>query len=129
MSGKITFIYQNDNGDDVIVGLPAKHEVCWKCEGHGTHLTPSIGEHAYSAEEFCESFDEEEREEYFSRGGRYDVVCGECGGKNVVLGLDEEHIERYGTREEKEGMKVYCEQEREDVEYERECEAERRMGA
>jgi hypothetical protein len=48
--------------------------------------------HAYSAEEFFDEFDEEEREEYFRPGGRYDVQCETCGGKNVILVVDEDDV-------------------------------------
>ena len=70
--------------------LPAKHVVCSRCEGYGTHLHPAIGQHAYSQEEFAESFpDDEDREAYFARGGKYDVACEECKGARVVVEIDE----------------------------------------
>lgn len=82
----------DDDGEETEHSLPAKMEVCSRCEGHGTHLNPSIGEHAYSAEEFAESFDDEEQEEYFRHGGMYDVVCSECKGKNVVPIVNEDAL-------------------------------------
>lgn len=83
MNIEITYI--DDDEDEVSVELPARHEVCHKCEGHGTILNPSIGEHAYSQEEFEEAFqDEEDRAAYFQRGGRYDVSCPTCHGNKVV---------------------------------------------
>ncbi len=79
----------DDDGERVVT-LPVKMEVCSRCEGHGYHLTPSIGEHAYSQEEFYEAFDDEEdRAEYFRRGGIYDVRCYDCKGANVVPVVDE----------------------------------------
>ena len=96
--------------------LPGKFEVCPRCEGHGTHLTPSIGEHAYSAEEFNESFsDEEDRAEYFKRGGIYDVQCYECKGEKVVLVVDEDACR---TDEEKALLEMYyhqCEEQARDA--------------
>lgn len=74
--------------------LPARFEVCDRCEGYGTHLQEDIGSHAYSAEEFAESFDDEERGEYFKRGGRYDVQCSTCRGARVVLVVDEDAAAR-----------------------------------
>jgi len=72
------------------ITLPVKMEVCDRCQGHGFHLTPSIGEHAYSMRAFREAFPEDEdREEYFKRGGRYDVQCLTCKGRNVVPVVDE----------------------------------------
>ena len=77
--------YFDAAGDEIETAFPSKFEVCPRCEGHGTHLNPSIGQHAYSREEFEEAFsDEEDREQYFKRGGIYDVTCEECGGKRVV---------------------------------------------
>ena len=82
-------------GDDTegsperVVELPAKKAVCPKCEGHGSILNPSIAQHAYSAEEFYESFpNEEDRAEYFRRGGMYDVTCPTCKGANVIDVVD-----------------------------------------
>lgn len=69
--------------------LPAHFEVCGRCQGHGTHLTPSIGLHAYSEEEFAEEFaDEEDRAAYFQRGGKYDMECERCEGRRVVPEVD-----------------------------------------
>ena len=92
---EITITIFNDEDDsEVEYSLPAKNEVCDRCEGTGYHLTPSIGEHAYSSEEFYEAFDDEEdREQYFKRGGIYDVVCYTCKGKNVVLVVDESRLD------------------------------------
>lgn len=77
------------------VELPCSFSVCPRCDGHGSILTPSIGEHAYSSEEFNETFhDDEDREAYFTRGGKYDVTCPVCSGKNVVPTPDREAIKR-----------------------------------
>lgn len=88
----ITITLENEDGEEVQHELPAKNEVCYRCEGFGTHLNPNIGEHAYTREEFEESFDEEGREEYFKRGGIYDVSCEECHGNKVVLVVDEDRL-------------------------------------
>ncbi len=89
-----TFTLYTEDGDEEEVSFPVKLEVCSRCEGHGTHLTPSIGEHAYTSEEFFEEFDEEGREEYFKRGGMYDVRCTRCNGKNVEPVIDEDAVKR-----------------------------------
>jgi|ERR1019366_5412091 hypothetical protein len=100
--------YFNDDGDEIDVVFPATNEVCHRCEGFGTHLTPSIGQHAFSSEEFYESFSEpEDREEYFRRGGIYDVVCEKCHGQNVVLVIDDDTILKQGTEEQKRQLKEY----------------------
>lgn len=81
----------NDDDEMIVETLPAKFEVCHECEGHGYVLNPSMRGHCYSAEEFHDAFeDEDDRAEYFKRGGRYDVVCPCCNGKNVVKVIDEE---------------------------------------
>lgn len=110
MEQEITYI--DSDGEEVCVSLPHKNEVCPKCEGHGTHLTESIGSHAYSQEEFEEAFPcgSEEREHYFRRGGMYDVICTVCGGKNVVLVVDEAACT---TPEQKAHLKAYKKAERE----------------
>lgn len=88
-SNHLTILPTDEDGDETEHDLPSKFEVCHRCEGHGTHLNPAIGEHAYTREEFEESFDEEGREEYFRRGGIYDVTCHECKGRRVVPVVDE----------------------------------------
>lgn len=122
----IEFKHYNDEGDEVVYSLPSKMEVCGRCEGHGTHLNPSIGEHAYTTEEFNEAFfEEEDKAEYFRHGGRYDVTCEECKGKNVVPVVDEDQCIRIGL---KKILALYIKQLDDDAAYERECAEERRMG-
>ena len=123
----IQFTYETDDGDEIEAELPARFEVCGSCEGHGTHLNPSIGQHAYTAEEFYESFDEEQAAEYFKRGGRYDVTCEECQGKRVVAVVNLTEAE-CRSAEQREALAAYKRKQRDDWEYERECAAERRMG-
>ena len=123
----IEFTIENDDGEEVEYSLPSKNEVCSRCEGYGTHLNPSIGEHAYTREEFEESFDYEEQEEYFKRGGRYDVTCEECRGKRVIEVPDENVINC--NSKYKEAWELYQQKQADDYEYERLCAAERRMGA
>lgn len=86
----VKFTYEDEQGEEQEVELPAKNVVCHRCEGYGTHLNPSIGQHAYTSEEFNESFDEEEAEQYFTRGGIYDVSCEECHGNKVIAEVDEQ---------------------------------------
>jgi hypothetical protein len=91
---KITFENENDEGEEITYELPARMEVCNRCHGHGTHLNPNIGQHAYTPEEFAEAFDDDEsREAYFTRGGMYDVTCESCGGQNVIAVVDRDHAD------------------------------------
>ncbi len=117
--------YENEDGEEVATEIPSKFEVCSRCEGHGTHLHEAIGSHAYSAEEFFESFDEEERGEYFRRGGMYDVQCELCHGKRVTEEPDEKACT---TPWQKAALQALKEQWQAEVEYERERDAERRYG-
>lgn len=104
--------------------LPAKHEVCSRCEGYGTHLHPAIGGHAYTPEEFNEAFSEpEEREAYFARGGMYDVPCEECCGARVVVVVDESACQG----ENRALLEQYRKQERERAQSEAEDRATMRM--
>lgn len=133
MELKVEVSYYNEDTDETTeeeVNFPARHVVCARCDGHGTHLTPSIGKYAYSAEEFYESFPEEEdREEYFKRGGIYDVTCEQCKGKRVVKVIDDDRIKMSGDEELKKHYARYLENRRDEAEYEAECRAERRMEA
>ena len=122
----IEFTYENDDGDEDVHELPSKFEVCSRCEGHGTHLHPDIGSHGYSSQEFAEEFDDEEREQYFMHGGRYDVTCESCGGNRVVSVVDEETCEKDPKLAEL--LKRWQENVRAEADYARECEFERRLG-
>ena len=122
-----TFTCFSEDGDEYEIDLPTRFEVCSRCEGHGTHLTPSIGEHAYTREEFEEAFfEDDEREAYFTRGGRYDVQCEECRGARVVAVID---CDRCTTDEQKHALEDLDRAEREAYYCDREQEAERRFGA
>jgi hypothetical protein len=86
----IEFTWEDDEGVEHEETLPAKFEVCERCKGHGVHLHPDIGSHAYSQEEFDEAFDDEEsREAYFTRGSMFDVQCEVCKGQRVIKVVDE----------------------------------------
>lgn len=79
----------DDNGESIMETLPAKFIVCPECEGHGYVLNESMRHYCYGAAEFHDAFDDEDdRAEYFKRGGKYDVQCPHCKGKNVVLDID-----------------------------------------
>lgn len=112
----------NDEGEVHEVELPATYEVCERCRGEGTHVNPSIDGNGLSREDFDEDPDFEE--DYFN--GVYDVTCEECGGKRVVPQIDEDACKRKGLMST---VEAHYEQLREKYAHERECEAERRMGA
>lgn len=103
--------------------FPAKMEVCGRCDGHGTHMNESMGSYGYSAEEFDRDFDDDEKEEYFKRGGIYDVTCTECKGRNVVPVVNESLF----TAEQKAMYARFVEYDEERAQSDAEFEAESRM--
>jgi len=105
------------------ITLPMKFEVCPLCGGTGKHVNPSIDAHGISAEEWDRDWSYEDREMYMNGG--YDVVCYECGGRNVVPAIDEDHL----SKPQKEWLEEIEKQQREEAEYAHMCLMERRMGA
>lgn len=83
---RIVFTTYDDDGEEMIHYLPARMEVCDRCNGEGTHVNPAIDGNGITSEEMRELGDEF-LEDYL--GGRYDVTCEECKGANVVPVLDE----------------------------------------
>lgn len=81
-------------GDDLKLGetmdfedeieLPAKWDICNRCNGEGHHTNPNIDGNGITAEEWDRDWDEEEREMYMSGG--YDVRCeANCEGGKVIV--------------------------------------------
>lgn len=111
----------DDEGVEIEVVIPAKHEVCNRCEGRGTHVNPAIDGHGITSEEWWgPDWDDDSREMYMTGG--YDVPCYECGGKRVVLTPDEERC----TPAQSHAYEVHMDAE---AEYQEMVEAERKMGA
>jgi hypothetical protein len=123
MNIEITILDADEH--EITMNLPSRKRVCPDCQGEGFVLCPGMRHHAYSEEEFAESFDEEEAAEYFRRGGRYDVKCPTCKGANVV---DAVNVDACNS-EERAHYETFLAQEREYAAWEREAEAERAMGA
>jgi hypothetical protein len=72
--------YLTDGGyTEVEATVPARFEVCDRCEGRGTHDHPAFSNGITSSD-----FDEDPdfREDYMR--GAYDVSCSECRGLRVV---------------------------------------------
>lgn len=111
-------IYLLDDNDTEIE-IPGRFITCPRCEGRGSHVNPSIDEHGLSREDFDEMGPDFE-EDYFS--GVYDVQCHECKGLRVILEVDED-------RATEEQIKLYWDEIHEEIEYNRTCAMERRMGA
>lgn len=106
------------------IEFPSKMEVCPECEGHGYTLVDGMKGHVYTTEEFNEAFDEEEAQEYFKRGGRYDQVCKTCNGKNVISVVDKASC----SSEQLKALEK-IEKDEEEEEYQQLCRMERMMGA
>lgn len=68
----------DDWADETRLIVPAKREVCSRCNGEGVHDHP-----AFSNGPSPEMFDDPDfREDYM--GGVHDVSCSECDGKRVT---------------------------------------------
>lgn len=98
--------------------LPARFDVCHRCEGRGSHTNPSIDGNGITGSEM-EELGYEFMEDYMS--GVYDVQCYECNGKRVVLVVDWDAC----TKEEQEAYDTNL---RIESELRAEEEAERRFG-
>lgn len=80
---KIHLFEDEDHPDGWDVKLPARWEICDRCEGDGHHSNPSIDGNGLP-EEFAE--DEEFMQGYMR--GAYDVACEVCSGRGRVLVVD-----------------------------------------
>lgn len=105
--------WYNDDEEEISVDFPARHEVCHDCDGHGTHLRTSIRNHAYTSEEFNESFDDEGRKEYFRHGGMYDQTCETCKGLRVIPVVAEDQLSTEQKAQFEEYLEYFKEIERE----------------
>ena len=112
----VIVVHEGDDADEGPLEVPAIFSVCDTCGGHGSHVNPSIDAHGISREEFDE--DPDFRDDYFL--GRFDVPCAECRGEKVVPEIADHCPEELRKRAEKWREEFY--------DYQRECEAERRMG-
>lgn len=114
----IKFISE-ETGEEVLHEVPSVKGVCDDCGGEGFVLNESMRDYAYSMEEFMEEFDYEERQQYFQRGGMYDVPCPTCKGKNVIDVINREACER--DSDLKKVLAQYDDYLRREAEYERIC--------
>lgn len=118
-----TITYRNEDAEDdeeyeISVDLPAKYELCDRCEGSGVHDSSAFSNGVPS-----EMFDEPDfAEEYFS--GHYDVVCSECEGLRVVLVIDEDRL----NEEQKKHLELYHEYRHEENSLDLMYLEEKRMG-
>ncbi len=113
--------------------FPARWEICFGCEGHGTttrHI--ECDGSGFTGSEWAEACDADPgddgepgfAEKYF--GGHYDEPCPDCKGLGRVQVIDEELVT--GWRD-KIALKAHHKNQREFAEIEAIHAAERRMGA
>jgi hypothetical protein len=127
MKKSFTYYGQNEEGNyEEEIFLPAKYEVCFRCEGHGKHSNPSIDEDGITESEMEEA-GEEFRENYLN--GVFDVKCSVCAGEKVISVFDDDHIEKYGSEEDKKHLKDYYNQIKEERQYRAMCRMEQMYGA
>lgn len=81
----ITVYISAPGGESLEVELPAKRQMCTRCDGTGRHTNPSIDGNGITASEM-EELGDDFREDYLS--GVYDVTCGTCKGEKIIEVLD-----------------------------------------
>lgn len=74
-----TVTYENEEGEEELIEIPARWEVCGLCNGAGQHINPSIDAHGLSREDFDR--DPDFAEDYMN--GRFDVPCYRCSGRST----------------------------------------------
>jgi hypothetical protein len=119
---EITLKYSAEDDDGYYqteVSLPAKWEVCGRCDGRGVH-DPEAFAQGFSSEDFAE--DPDFAEDYIA--GKYDITCSECDGRTTVK---EVNIDRL-TPEQNVEYEKYLEHQRCMRDYRAEEAYERRMG-
>lgn len=60
--------------DGVELALPARFEVCPRCQGEGSHVNPAVDGNGLTAEDFDQ--DPDFHDDYMA--GAYDVPCEQC---------------------------------------------------
>lgn len=119
-----------------VLVLRACYEVCSTCDGKGSHVNPDIDAGGISGDD---PFWEDDRDDDWDWGGceddegnlpvatsrymrgDYDVSCYECHGKRVVPVPRDDN--------DPADLAIWRGMRRDDADYERECRAERMMGA
>jgi hypothetical protein len=107
--------FEHEALDEPIM-VNGEYKVCPVCQGTGQHERRDI-DCSRLIDNMREDGDDEGIEAYFS--GAYDVNCTNCGGLRVVF---EPVLPEWAAKKLEDWYR--CERE-----YERECAAERRMGA
>lgn len=110
---------EDEDGNETVLSIPARYEVCDRCRGTWSHTNPAIDGNGITGDEMDE-LGPEFLEDYL--GGVYDVQCEECRGERLVLVPDDDRCSP-------EQLKAYHAHLREEWEYRALVAAERRVGA
>lgn len=113
----ITFVRENDDGDEIQHELPATWVICCTCNGAGSH-SQHMG--AITQDDRDRDWDDDSWDNYMAGG--YDRPCRDCGASGKVLEVDEDRCDAAL-------LKQYQAAAREEREFEAICRAERAMGA
>lgn len=80
MTIKILIDDPNNPDEEILIELPSRYEVCWLCDGKGSHTNPLIDGNGLT-ESDLQDWDYEMWDDY--RSGKYDVDCWACNGLRV----------------------------------------------
>ena len=106
-----------NDGEECVIEVPARWEICRTCDGEGTMVNPAIDGNGITASEWAE-WEEEERHMYCSGG--YDIRCNECDGSGKRLVVNHE---QFNSQQPKE-YALWAESEREEADYRSICDSE-----
>ena len=119
----IKWQYEDDDGEEHVVNIPAQWEVCSDCHGKGTtYLGWTSAEQPALTREDFDREGPDFMEEYVS--GYYDRACPSCKGRTTVLVVDWDAFEATDP----ELSKKYQRDLEDEAAYQREVAMERRYG-
>lgn len=112
-------------GDDLPKGiliLPARYEVCGRCDGKGTHWHESL-DNGITQEDRERDWDADSWDQLINHG-LMDVQCKKCHGQRVVP----VPMDTISAPEARKALQIFEEWHREEADYAALCAMERRMG-
>ena len=115
-----------DTEEEVTHHLPAKWVTCPDCRGEGRTLTENL-RCAFTESVFNDCFEDEDSKREYMKGGHgiYGVPCKTCNGRTTVPEVDWDALRAQDPKL----ARAYERHLRDEREYQRLCEMERRMGA
>lgn len=120
----ISFTFENDDGDEIVVDFPTRWEICDDCHGEGTtYLGWTSNEQPAFTQEDFEEEGYDFKHDYLS--GAYDKDCPTCDGSGKIRVIDENSAEsRYP-----EAFSEYLSYMKNEADYRAAVNAERRFNA